>query len=174
MIFSDTEQNICLRWKGVVSGPFSRKEIYEMLERGEISLIHSLEVEGRWGSVGQFVERHKLHVRRTEAPAAASGGREESPAFSADEFEGAENAVARAPVPAIAADDWLVRAGFVCCGAAFLLPVLATVPAFMIAAKIAVAGEVEQASFQKKLALIFTLSGIVFWGVVYLAMAQPG
>ena len=43
-----------LRWKGAVTGPFPLSRITEMLRTGEISLLHNIEVDGKWTTVRDF------------------------------------------------------------------------------------------------------------------------
>jgi hypothetical protein len=51
-----TEPLYRIQWKGVLSGPFNRGELDILLGRGEISLLHRIEVNGRWQSLAEFLE----------------------------------------------------------------------------------------------------------------------
>ena len=44
-----------IRWKGRTEGPYTREEIRTRLAAGELSLLHRVEVAGRWTSLGEFL-----------------------------------------------------------------------------------------------------------------------
>jgi hypothetical protein len=43
-----------LRWKGLISEPLTLGQISDKLRTGEISLIHSIEVEGSWITIREY------------------------------------------------------------------------------------------------------------------------
>jgi hypothetical protein len=56
-----------IQWKGNVSGPYTRAEVAELLARGQISLLHAIEVDGQWKGVGEFLG----HTSRMPRPVLA-------------------------------------------------------------------------------------------------------
>lgn len=61
-----------LRWRGQISGPFSREEILQKLDDREIGLWHELGREGEWVSLGEFLEQEKReHEAAAKPPALA-------------------------------------------------------------------------------------------------------
>ena len=116
-----------LRWKGAVSGPFPLSRITEMLRTGEISLLHNIEVDGKWTTVRDYFRSTGLTRAHTPGPGFAPPL---SP-FASDETPppppGAPGAGAR-PAPArrrLSPSEILersVREGYLWCGATFLLP----------------------------------------------------
>ena len=65
------EPNYRIQWKGNVSGPYTRTEVEHLLFRGEISLLHRVEVGGQWLGVGEFLG-HAARMPRpilTDSPA---------------------------------------------------------------------------------------------------------
>ena len=57
-----------LRWKGAESGPFSIDEIRELLDAGEISRLHQVQVNGRWKLLDEFAELHTNPQPPVEEP----------------------------------------------------------------------------------------------------------
>ncbi|MDR0536093.1 MAG: hypothetical protein LBG65_07115 [Puniceicoccales bacterium] len=48
-----TSHRLC--WKGKITGPWTRAHIEELLRRGEISLLHGIEVDGEWRGLDDFL-----------------------------------------------------------------------------------------------------------------------
>ena len=57
-----------LRWKGAEAGPFSIEEIRELLEAGEISRLHQVQVNGRWKLLDDFAELNPARQRPAGMP----------------------------------------------------------------------------------------------------------
>lgn len=113
-----------LRWKGAVTGPFPLARIQEMLRAGEISLLHSIEVNGHWTTVREHFRAHGL-IRTAAAPSSDTSGPtgESVPASE----PGYEEAPLTGDLRRNAAGEALersVRAGYLWCGSTFLLPPL--------------------------------------------------
>ena len=118
-----------LRWKGAVTGPFPLSRITEMLRTGEISLLHNIEVEGKWTTVRDFFRTSGL----TRSPSPGTGFAPTFSPFAGDELPppppGAPSDLAR-PAPMrrrLSPAEILersVREGYLWCGSTFLLPPL--------------------------------------------------
>jgi len=112
-----------LRWKGAVTGPFPLARVQELLRAGEISLLHNIEVDGRWMTLRDHLRGAGL--TRVTAPSAESAPGDQPPpppGFGGDGADGLLPDVGRS-----AAGDNLeraVRAGYLWCGSTFLLPPL--------------------------------------------------
>lgn len=111
-----------LRWKGAVTGPFPLARVQELLRAGEISLLHNIEVDGRWMTLRDHLRG--AGVARAVAPSAevAPGEQPPPPAGFDDDGAGLRPDVGRS-----AAGENLertVRAGYLWCGSTFLLPPL--------------------------------------------------
>ena len=52
------EQQFMLQWKGRQSGPLSLLHIREQLGLGEISRMHQVSFNGRWITLGEFLDKH--------------------------------------------------------------------------------------------------------------------
>ncbi len=101
-----------IRWKGAVSGPFTASVIIDMLRAGEVSLAHSVETEGRWITVREFLRG--THPRAESAPLAIAGTETREADRRDDVATGrrtADDSIERA-----------VREGYLWCGSTFLLP----------------------------------------------------
>jgi hypothetical protein len=101
-----------IRWKGAVSGPFTASVIIDMLRAGEVSLAHSVETEGRWITVREFLRG--THPRAESAPLAIAGTETREADRREDVATGrrtADDSIERA-----------VREGYLWCGSTFLLP----------------------------------------------------
>ncbi len=167
---NDSERTLNIRWKGAESGPFSHGEIEGMLARDEISLIHSVCVEGTWMSIGQYVRRfrprprHADETRAQESPLPANTGYSEETYFE-DALPDVAGEVALYTTSDAESElrDRLTRIGYMLCGAAFVLPVLATIPAIGIARRLRNCGLAETAKLQTALSLVFTVFGFLFW-----------
>jgi hypothetical protein len=95
-----------IQWKGNVSGPHTRAEVAGMLARGQISLLHAIEVDGQWKGVGEFLG----HTARNPRPVLAEPAPQ--PAAPAWEPEN-ENASAAgfSPEPVLAAQESVPEEG---------------------------------------------------------------
>ena len=58
-----TASKFLLRWKGAESGPFSIEEIRELLDAGEISRLHQVQVNRRWKLLDDFAEINPARER---------------------------------------------------------------------------------------------------------------
>ena len=56
---AELEQSYFIYWKGRQSGPFSERELREMLEREEISLAHQVFHQGRQTSLSEFLQQKR-------------------------------------------------------------------------------------------------------------------
>ncbi len=54
---TDNEQHFMLLWKGHQSGPFAMALIREKLSSGEISRMHQISFNGRWITLGEFLDK---------------------------------------------------------------------------------------------------------------------
>ncbi len=112
-----------LRWKGAVTGPFPLARVQELLRAGEISLLHNIEVDGRWMTLRDYLRGAGL--TRVIAPAAEVAPGEAPPpppGFISHVGEGLAPDAGRS----VAGDNLerAVRAGYLWCGSTFLLPPL--------------------------------------------------
>ena len=101
-----------IRWKGAVSGPFTASVIIDMLRAGEVSLAHSVETEGRWITVREFLRG--THPRSESAPSAMAATETREADRRDDVATGrrtSDDSIERA-----------VREGYLWCGSTFLLP----------------------------------------------------
>lgn len=146
-----------IRWKGRNEGPYTREEIRERLARGELSLLHRVEVSGNWIGLGEFL-----------APPPAPGPvRKDTPAAS-------DSPVRVTPVhaplhntPGIghpgAETENILRGGYFLCGLCFVAPLAATIPAVSVALRLRRRGADRSGRVQLTLAALFTLLGFLFW-----------
>ena len=112
-----------LRWKGAVTGPFPLSRITEMLRAGEISLLHNIEVDGKWTTVRDYFRSAGLTRAHTPGPGFA-------PPLSPFASDETPPGAAAGPRPALSRRrlspseilDRSVREGYLWCGATFLLP----------------------------------------------------
>lgn len=112
-----------LRWKGAVTGPFPLSRITEMLRAGEISLLHNIEVDGKWTTVRDYFRSAGLTRAHTPGPGFA-------PPLSPFASDETPPGVAAGPRPALSRRrlspseilERSVREGYLWCGATFLLP----------------------------------------------------
>ena len=63
-----TASTFLLRWKGAESGPFSIEEIRELLDAGDISRLHQVQVNGRWKLLDDFAEINVAQPPSVETP----------------------------------------------------------------------------------------------------------
>jgi hypothetical protein len=127
-----------LRWKGAITGPFPLARITEMLRTGEISLLHNIEVDGKWTTVRDYFRATGL----TRAHTPSVGFAPPLSPFAQDETPppppGAPGAGPR-PAPTrrrLSPSEMLersVREGYLWCGATFLLPPIFALLAFPMA-----------------------------------------
>jgi hypothetical protein len=121
-----------LRWKGTVTGPFPITRITEMLRTGEISLLHNIEVDGKWTTVRDHfrtlgLTRHSSAASGFAAPLSPFASTAPAPFGSAEEpppLPGAPpppppRGRVRSPSELL---ERSVREGYLWCGATFLLP----------------------------------------------------
>jgi len=70
-----------LKWKGVVSGPFTEGELRAKLRHGEVSLLHRVETETGWRPLSELLGNDKKNAAankpRLAAPAAPAAEEEE-------------------------------------------------------------------------------------------------
>jgi hypothetical protein len=126
-------QQFKLRWKGAVSGPFSLARITEMLRAGEVSLLHNIEVDGKWTTIRDYFRSTGL-----TRPSAADASSPLSP-FAAEDMPppppgapGSEPRTTpprRRPTPSEILER-SVREGYLWCGATFLLPPILALAVF--------------------------------------------
>jgi len=181
-----------LRWKGAITGPFPLSRVTEMLRTGEISLLHNIEVDGKWTTVRDYFRATGLTRVHTPGPGFApplSPGESPRPVATRKRLSASEML------------ERSVREGYLWCGATFLLPpvfallvfpmswlqgvdvaamrslhlaivfILATlVGSFLplifvrrISATLGPAGLREEGEAQVKLALILGVSGAILW-----------
>lgn len=106
----DQETSHHVRWKGAVSGPFTRSKIMDMLRSGELSLAHGIQSGENWMTLRQFI--------RQEGSSSESEGSVISPA----QRLGAQDAYAGKTTRSDDVLDRAVREGYLWCGSTFLLP----------------------------------------------------
>jgi len=116
-----------LRWKGAVTGPFPLSRITEMLRTGEISLLHNIEVDGKWTTIRDYFRSTGLTRAHTPGPGFAPplspfAGDETPPPPPGAPGEGARPAPARRRLSPSEILERSVREGYLWCGATFLLP----------------------------------------------------
>lgn len=112
-----------LRWKGAVTGPFPLARVVELLRAGEISLLHNIEVDGRWMTLRDYLRVGVLpHTSAPAAEAAAGDAPPPAPGFVPADPAGLLPDTARS----VAGENLerTVRAGYLWCGSTFLLPPL--------------------------------------------------
>lgn len=110
-----------LRWKGAVTGPFPLARVQELLRAGEISLLHNIEVDGRWMTLREHLRG--AGPSRAVAPSAeVAPGEQPTPPVFGDDDAGLRPDVGRS----VAGENLerTVRAGYLWCGSTFLLPPL--------------------------------------------------
>lgn len=149
-----------IRWKGHTDGPFSRDEILLRLARGELSVLHRVEIDGRWQPLSALVESKSTIATRdltTQVADAAPHAYASPPAHAGWTPE---------PVTATPAR---IRIGYFFCGLSFLLPVVATLPAIAIAGWIRRHGYRDAGNAQLALIALFTSLGLGFWHLVRLS-----
>lgn len=127
-----------LRWKGAITGPFPLARVTEMLRTGEISLLHNIEVDGKWTTVRDYFRATGLTRAHTPgvgfAPPLSPFAQDETPPPP----PGAPDAGPR-PAPTrrrLSPSEMLersVREGYLWCGATFLLPPIFALLAFPMA-----------------------------------------
>lgn len=145
-----------IRWKGRTDGPFTRDEIRARLAEGELSLLHRIEVDGQWMSLGDFLNGPAGSL----APAARPG---KAALLAAQTPRTGENAMEEAR---------LHKIGYFLCGACFVLPILATFGVRSVAGSLRRRGDRETARTLNTLGTLLTLLGLTFWIAVVLANAR--
>ena len=120
-----------LRWKGAVTGPFPLARVQELLRAGEISLLHNIEVDGRWMTLRDHLRGPGL-ARVISPSAEITPGNQPPPppGFTSD-----DGAVIQGDVGRSVAGENLeraVRAGYLWCGSTFLLPPLFALLAYAV------------------------------------------
>jgi hypothetical protein len=195
---SEDESSYRIQWKGSVSGPHTRGELQKMLGCGEISLLHRVEVDGQWKSLDEFLNSAKPHFAPSSPPAAADDTASLGPAayspfsstsraasssagFPSSAAYAAGAAVANSPTPpsspsaapassaSAASVDSIQLIGNILCGACFLLPFFATIPALVVALQLQARGAQAQARQLFILCPVLTLAGVFFWVAARLA-----
>ncbi len=127
-----------LRWKGAITGPFPLARITEMLRTGEISLLHNIEVNGKWTTVRDYFRAAGL--TRTHSP--TPGFAPPLSPFAQDELPppipgpGGEGPRPASVGRRLSPSEMLersVREGYLWCGATFLLPPIFALLVFPLA-----------------------------------------
>ncbi|MDR2982725.1 MAG: hypothetical protein LBV12_10820 [Puniceicoccales bacterium] len=160
----DTERSLRIQWKGVTTGPYTRIELDDMLERGEVSLVHRLEFEGRWQSVSEFLDRNRLRIRAIEPNSDPTSEELRLPSSSSTP----PVASIRRP-PHLGRLEKLVLIGYILCGTTFVLPIIASLPALWIAFRLQSIGVREPARLQFILCGVFTILGLIFHALLFYA-----
>jgi hypothetical protein len=116
-----------LRWKGAITGPFPLARITEMLRTGEISLLHNIEVNGKWTTVRDYFRAAGLTRAHTPTPGFAPplspvAQDEMPPPPPGAGGEGPRPATVRRRLSPSEMLERSVREGYLWCGATFLLP----------------------------------------------------
>lgn len=125
-----------LRWKGNITGPFPLARIHEMLRSGEVSLLHSIEVDESWMTVRDYFRSVGLNrptlstanpVEEIYNPSASqpnpSGPAGNFPNSAGSSFSSRQN-----PAEILERN---VREGYLWCGSTFLLPPLFALLVFL-------------------------------------------
>lgn len=141
-----------IRWKGRTEGPFTREEILLRLERGELSMLHRVEISGDWRPLSSLIEPE------VPPPPPEAGRKPESPDRS-----GLRPAPSHASAPAT---GLRVRLAYALCGVTFLLPLVATLPALVVSAGLRRRGRRADGDIQFALIAVFTAAGLGFWHLV--------
>ncbi|GDY17916.1 hypothetical protein LBMAG55_12390 [Verrucomicrobiota bacterium] len=116
-----------LRWKGTVTGPFPLARITDMLRTGEISLLHNIEVDGKWTTVRDYFRSTGLTRAHTPGAGFAAPlspyaiGDEPPPPPGAPGTDAHPTPLRRRLSPSEILER-SVREGYLWCGATFLLP----------------------------------------------------
>jgi len=118
-----------LRWKGAITGPFPLARIGEMLRGGEISFVHSIEVNGSWTTVRDHFRTLGLGRAPLLPPLSPNATRADGdvpppPPGSAPTAPSAAQVQANAASAAGEALERNVREGYLWCGSTFLFPPL--------------------------------------------------
>lgn len=151
-----------IRWKGRNDGPYTREEISERLARGELSLLHRVEVSGNWIGLGEFLAPSRTPETIRKIATATSG----EPVVHAPSHNTATTGHIREET------DKILRGGYFLCGLCFVAPLAATVPAVTVAIRLRRRGEARSGRLQLALAALFTLLGFLFWLAVKSAYAR--
>jgi hypothetical protein len=61
---------VCIRWRGVVDGPYTAEELEAKLEARQIGMLHEVQVAEGWISLRQYLARREA-MRRSSLLAAA-------------------------------------------------------------------------------------------------------
>jgi hypothetical protein len=159
-----------IRWKGRTEGPYSREEIRERLARGELSLLHRVEVSGNWIGLGEFLAPQKpAEAPRGAAPVAA-GPVAAGPTRERTVHAPLHNSAGISRVRE--ETEKILRGGYFLCGLCFVAPLAATVPAVAVAMRLRRRGEDRPGRVLLTLAALFTLLGFLFWLAVKSAYAR--
>ncbi len=133
-----------LRWKGAVTGPFPLTRITEMLRTGEISLLHNIEVDGKWTTVRDHfrtlgLTRHSAAASGFASPLSPFASMAPAPFAPIGEEPPPPPEGIMPPPPkgrAPSSSELLertVREGYLWCGATFLLPPIFALLVFPLA-----------------------------------------
>lgn len=110
-----------LRWKGTITGPFPLGRVSEMLRTGEISLLHNIEVDGKWTTVRDYFRATGL-TRTHATPTSLSPFAGDEPPPPPGAAATARPATVRRRLNPSEILERSVREGYLWCGATFLLP----------------------------------------------------
>lgn len=148
-----------IRWKGRIEGPFTRDEIARRLARGELSMLHRVELRGEWKPLSALMDT----ATGTAQPAAARPAPAKARPLRAPLPSGDPTLVSFATFHA---SDARVRLAYALCGLTFLLPLIATLPALVVSAGLRRRGRKTDGEIQYALIAVFTALGLVFWHLV--------
>ena len=118
-----------LRWKGNITGPFPLARIHEMLRSGEVSLLHSIEVNEGWMTVRDYFRSIGLNRPTLSSAHPADelynpNAGQSNPSGHGGNFPnppGGSFASTQNPAEIL---ERHVREGYLWCGSTFLLPPL--------------------------------------------------
>ncbi len=117
-----------LRWKGSVTGPFPLQRINEMLRAGEISLVHSIEVDSGWMTLREYL-RTLGQNRPSVLPDTGDLGDPTVTSASGEDFNGHEENLPNAFRSAAGESlERIVREGYLWCGSTFIFPLIFATP----------------------------------------------
>ena len=120
-----------LRWKGSVTGPFPLPRINEMLRAGEISLVHSIEVDSGWMTLREYL-RTLGQNRPSVLPDTGEPGDTAVTSASGEEFNGHDENLPNAFRSAAGESlERIVREGYLWCGSTFIFPLIFATPSLV-------------------------------------------
>jgi hypothetical protein len=120
-----------LRWKGSVTGPFPLPRINEMLRSGEISLVHSIEIEGGWMTLRDYLRSTSPNRANLTADTLTSGDAPLASAPINDYASGHESSPDTFRNAAGESLERIVREGYLWCGSTFIFPLIFAIPALV-------------------------------------------